>query len=617
MYIPYRILMSWQGKREYLCAGWIERWPQTWRDPYWGTVGALGISALATITAANPTALGGEIQRRNPWAYWPLSDASGSTTATNVSGRTGFPLVKTLMNAGGGTASSDFGAQTQGTDANESGTPASPNFSFLSTLIGDPGSAWRSQYDWAWVGSPTNAYQGNGPTEINANKGTALVASNGVFPPIAGGVTIFWMAMLTIADQEMIQAEITKNPTFVIIRNTDPGSGLGQGSIIKVAITQGTSNLQVTVWDKNTHSSGTTTTGQQVGVGWTAYALAFTQDSWALYANGALIQSGSANLVANFTGIDVAGEADQFFSGNPYPGLIAHVAVFDRYISEGDMFQLTVAGQLGYGGESEITSDRVQRKLDTVNMRTGRMMDNIGQIWLDAEGQDGSTVADLNNSIAAYEDAYIFEDAAGVYQYRAPSTYTNQNSRIVLGENEAAGELPYTPGPEIDFDPTYLYNNITIFNSVFNDAAFNQSLQTNTFGVQDDGSATKYGLRTFSRNTRLSGAENHEVFYLANWLLAKYATTRQRFQTVTLDPSGNPDAWEFCLTVEVLDIVTMARRPLGAPPIIANCIVLQVSHDTASGRFLTTLTLAPSSPSALILDDNTHGIVGTNYFTME
>jgi hypothetical protein len=619
MYLPYRILMSWNGKREYLCAGWIERWPQTWRDPYWGTVGALGVSALATITAANPSALQGEIQRRNPWAYWPLSDAAGSNTATNIAGRSTTQLVKTDMNAGAGTANSDFGAATQGTQANASGTPTAPNLPFITTLIGDPGSSWGSEYDWAWVGAPTNAYQGNGPTELNANKGTALVATNAAMPPISGGVTIFWCGMTSIAAQAMIQSGgLIKDPTVFILRDANPADGVGQGSVIKVALTHNTaSSISITTWNRNTHGTSTVNTGAQYGVQWQAYALVFDQTQWAFYAGGTMVTNSGATLVNTFTGIDVGGEADQFFSGNGYPGQIAHFTIFDRSMTEGDIFQLTVAAQLGYGSESEVTSDRVQRKLDTIGMKTGRIMDNSGQAWLDAEGQDASTVTDLNNQIAAYEDAYVFEDGAGVYQYRPPARYAFQGPIAVLGENEAGGELPYLPGPEIDFDPTYLYNFITVLNSIFNTAAYNNTLQTTTFSVQDDVSSNKYGLRTFGRDTRLSKDEQQEVFYLAYWLLSQYASSDQRFQSVTLDPASNPDLWRFCLTVEVADLVTVVRRPIGAPTITSTCVVMQVNHDGSSGRHLVTLTLAQARSSGLILNDVVQGIAGTNYFTME
>lgn len=625
MYLPYRVLMSWNGKREYLTSGWIERWPQNWRDPHWGTVGALGISALATITAASPTSLQGEIYRRSPIAYWPMSDASGSPTATNASGRTSNALVVTVMNAGGGTSNSDFGAITQGTDTNTGNVPTAPNQTNLTSLIGDPGTAWDSEYDYTWD-TTSGTYTGNGLAEMNANQGTAMVGTGIPFPPISGGVTIFWIGLFTLAGLFLTE-DSNKNPTVFILRNTDPSAGVGQGSVIKVSIDQASGACPaVTVWDKTTHASTTTVlTGTQYQTTWHAYALAFTQTSWTFYFGGTVLATGSCNLVNTFTGIDVAGEADQFFSGNPYPGLIAHVAVYDQFLTEGDVLQMTVAAQLAYGGGSEYTSQRIQRKLDTVGMKTGRVLDELGKIAVDAEGTDASTITDLVNQIAGYEDAYVFEDAAGVLQYRPPARYAYQDPVAVLGEDESSGELPYQPGPEIDFDPTYLYNQITIINSVFNLNLSGQSVQTTTFTAQDDDSATKYNLRTYGRNTRLDTGVTPEagdtssssVFYLAYWLLANYASGKQRFQTVVLNPAANPDLWTFCLRAEVAQLVTVVRRPIGAPEIRTNCVIMQVEHDTQAGQFLTTLTLAPARIFGLITNDDVRGIAGTNYFTME
>lgn len=617
MYLPYRIYMSWNGKREYLTSGWIERWPQTWRDPYWGTVGALGISALSTITAANPTALGGEISRRNPWAYWPLSDAAGSTTATNVAGRSTFPLTVTTMKAGAGSGLSDFGAPTQGTPNNPSGVPSAPNITFLTTLGGDPGTGWHSVPDWQPPYGTTGPYAGNGVTDLNNGKGTALVASNATFPSITTGVTVMFCSTTSI-DQSSARSFSTIDPTVFILRNANPSAGVGQGSVIKVSISNSGGSFKVTVWDKNTHAAtATNLSGVNSGPTWNACMLSFTQTSWSFYWGGALQGSGSCNLVDTFTGIDVAGEADQFFSGHMFPCTIAHVAVFDQLISSSDAFQLTVAAQLGYNGETEVTTDRIQRKLDTIGMKTGRIMDNTGQTWLDAEGQDASTVADLANQIGAYEDAYVFEDAAGVYQYRPPGRYAYQAPRAILGENTNAGEIPYLSGIEADFDPTYLYNNITVTNSIFSNAAFNNTMQTTTFSIQDDGSASKYNLRTYGRSTRLAAQDQQEVFYLAYWLLAQYSTGTQRFQTVTLDPASNPAIWRFCLTVEVCDVIVVVRRPLGAPTISSTCVVMQVQHDSSSGSFKTTLTLAPARSGGLITNDPVQGIAGTNYLTME
>jgi hypothetical protein len=463
---------------------------------------------------------------------------------------------------------------------------------------------------------------------MNANKGIALVASDAPFPPITDGVTVFFCAAITSTMVDLIEHRLTRDPTLFILRNANPAAGVGQGSIIKLSILHASvQQLQVTVWDQSTHASTTTVLTGPLFETWKTYAVCFNRTSWTAYGNGGAIGSGSCNLVSSFNGINVSGEADQFFSGNPYQGYLAHVTVFDRILSEGDIFQLSVAGQLGYGSQAEVTSDRVQRKLDTINMKTGRIMDNSGQTWLDAEGTDNSTVADLNNQVAAYEDAYIFEDAAGVYQYRPPARYAFQQSRAVLGENVAGGEIPYQPGPEIDFDPTYLYNNITILNSVFATTITGvpgstvpnlvSGIRTTTFGAQDDPSALKYGLRTFSRDTRLAQQTEEEVFYLAYWLLSQYASTKQRFQTVTIDPGSNPTLWTFCLTVEVADVLTVVRRPIGAPTISADCVVMQVEHDTSAGNFRTTLYLAPARSSGLILNDPVQGIAGDNFFTME
>lgn len=613
MYTPYRVLMSWNGKREYVNAGWVERWPQTWRDPHWGIAGALTVGALSGLTAANPTALAGDIMRRQPHDYWPLSDAAGSQSASNVSGRGLSQLVVTDLKAGtADQQTADFGVTTQGVNNDPDDRATVP---FITTLMGDPGTAWNQTFNDDQTVSPPP-----GSTDLNNKKGVALVAKDSGFPSITNGVSIFFCGTLSLNDQDVIQNS-SINPTAFILRNTDPSAG-AQGSVIKVDWDRATSGYPaVTVWDKSTHANTRTVCstgfGSQMISQWITWTLVFDNNDWAMYTGNNLAGSGTCNLVSSFSIFDFGGESDQFFSGNAFPGLFCHVAIFDRKLSAGEVQDLTAAAEVAWGNDREFTSNRVQRKLDTMGMRTGRIMDAAGQILCDGEGTDASTIADVCNQVGAYEDTLIFEDAGGNYQYRPPGRYARQQPRAVIGENVAGGEIPYLGNIETDFDPTYLYNAITIENTVFNKFAFEQSIASSQFAAFDDASATKYNIRTFGRSTRISGNHLEQVFYLAYWLLSQFSTPQQRFQTVTLDPASNPTLWSFCLTVEVGDILIVNRRPIGAPTITSTCVVMQVSHDGSPSNWKTTLTLAPARSSGLVTNDTVQGIIGNNFLTME
>lgn len=599
LYTPYRILGTWGGKRHYVAAGWAERWPQTWtKDGFVGEVTMTGTGALANLGATNPTSLAGEILRRKPYAYWPLSDAQGSATAQNVSGRSTASLVVTT-GKNGSAGTNNFGASTQGL------TESSFNPPVTSTLFGDPGNGWQQT--------------GISAADLNAWKGTALVAQDTGFPSIANGVTIYFVHYVNSSDSTNV-SNSSYNPTVVMVKTTDP-TAAGQGAVIKFSWQRtGTDQFMpmVTWWDKSTHAA--TAVSCNAGNQWAVSgyfisgALTFNQTSWTAYTqSGQVAGSGSCNLVSNFSIIDVAGEADQFLSGLFCPGIFAHVAVFDRILTAAEINTLDTAMQ-GHQGD-EFTSNRVQRKLDTIDMKTGRALSYDGQVVVAAEGTDSSTIADVNNQIGGYEDAVVFEDAGANYQYRPPALYAHQRVTAVLGERADLGEIPYQPGVTADYDATYLKNSIGITNSVINRAAFQEAIAATQYVAADADSAAKYGLRTLARDTRID--DTHSAFGLAYWLLSQYATRAQRISEVSIDPASNPSTFGFCLTVEVGDLVTVMRRPLNAPVMSIPCVVLQVEHATAPGSWKTTLTLAPARSQALILNDSVAGIVGTNVVGLE
>jgi hypothetical protein len=621
MYVPHRNLASWGGKRHYAAAGWIERWPQTWVNPAWGTVGALTVGALSTITGSQQSALAGEISRRKPSAWWPLNDAAGSPNATNVSGVTVGPLVVTATKAGGATGqSADFGSSTTEVDtdpqnfAQDTGVPGQ-----RTTLFGSPGTGWAQHFDDTQP-TPENGFIiPPGSTDLNNKKGYALVAQDSGYPSITGGITV-WMSMVTtLADQD-VMGNSNPTPTLWILRDTDPADGVGQGSVIKLSMGPLNTYPIVTRWDKSTHASTQTicTSMGQIFFSWVDIVVTFTQTSWVCYMSGDVAGSGSCNLVDSFSIIDAFGESDQFFSGNVCPGEFSNLVIFNRVLSAGEIRRMSYAARYGLGNSAEFTSNRTQRFLDTVNFKTGRLTsDATGQFIVDGQGTDATTVADAIDQVVNYEDGLWFEDAGGNIQIRPSGRYAEQHVRATLGGDVANGEIPYLGDVAADFDPTFLYDMISIVNTTQNIFSFIQNTSTSQFSAVNDRSIEKYNYRTYSRNTRVYPTSEHFVFYLAYWLLSQYATSKQRFRTLTIDPASNPDLWWFALTVEVGDLLLVRRDQLGAPPIDAVCVVLQVAVNSGPGSYRVTLTMAPQKPPALLLDDDPRGIAGFNYFTME
>lgn len=591
LYIPWRLLHTITGITYVVASGWLRDLPLEFADAHYSTVQAQSADAIETTTAANPSALRGEIYRRpGLYAYWPCDDSSGVTYAANASGVSNAPLTQKVSKYGAGQMTAEFGAATQGTEI----VGSDPD-----TLLGDAGTGWG---------------QSAGVAADLATKGYALVGNDPGFPSIANGVTI--VGCVAGTDLTPI-INATADPTVCIVRNADPAAGIGQGSVIKVSIehSPGSGNAfhaKVTVWDKATHATTVTTCGpvQITPPGWVFWALTFNQTSWALYQSnmsGGLVGSGSCNLVASWSGIDIGGEADAFFHGRFFSAVHAHIAVYGRRLTAQEIVNL--GNMLLYGTPpNELSSARAIRKLNTVGYRGTRVI-NTSATEDSIEDVPSGTVVDLLSTIASWEDSAAFADAANQLQYRSRVTAYQQHPVAVLGDGP--GEIPYQPGQTYDYNPTYQYSQTSIANTSISSAL---TIGTSTLVAIDDVSAAKYPPRTLELATRLQRIA--DAWHLGWWLLARYAYPRQRVGTVTVSASAttDPARWAFVCGVEVGDVLVVNRRPIGQPAISIRCKVLNVAltfdrqADPAVAQV--TLTLAAAPFIVPVANDAAYGVVG-------
>jgi hypothetical protein len=600
VYTPYRLLATWQGKTHAVCAGWLESCVQSFDVESFGMVDATGVDALRMQDTTSLTALRGEILRRSPTHSWPLDDPAGSTAAQNDSGISQAQLVTTMSKYGPGSGTADFGANTQNL------VPFRANQS----ILGDAASGF--------------AQSGLLAAEL-ATKGSALVGQDTAFPAISGGVTIFGCLYIADADQTLI-GSATVDPTVMILRNLDPGTGISQGSIIKLSMehTAGVNQYgaKLTVWDAATHAATTTNVSAlRLGGAWGTWAVSFNRTGWSVYVAGNLQASGAANLVNSFQGINIGGEADAFSHSRFFNAIHAHVAVFGRRLSQQEIFHLNRAVIFGVGQLSETAEQRIQRKLNVAGWKGARAISSSGLVMA-SEGTETASVAAKNSDVASYEDGQVFADAAAQTQFRSRAVSYQQSSRATLGELTGSGEIPYTKDVQVKLDPTFVYNVIRVANTL-NPRGFGLSgagtggsnpATTTTSVAADTTSARKYRPNPLDPKTRL--ASQADAFALACWLLARFATPQRRITQLTIQaaPIGNttPAVFTFCLSVEVGDLVTVNRRPVGAPPTSQLYRVLHVQQTQGPGQWTTVLSLALAPAPSLIVGDPVKGILGNN-----
>lgn len=597
LYTPWRLVKTVAGTSYIVSSGWLKDLTVGFADAHWSDVAAETADAVETLSSvANPSALRGEVYRRTGlYAYWPLDDSSGSGYAANASGTSNVALKETVSKYGSGAAvTADFGAATQDL--------ATGNGTSTTSLLGDPGTGWQQD--------------GLTAAEMNAQKGYALAGSDSGFPSIANGVTIVGSLVNTVTQLNVI-VNATNTPTVMILRNGDPGAGVSAGSIIKIGFDNTTMLPIVTVWDKDTHAA-TVTTGvgayQIPGTEWGSWAIAFNRTSWSLYVDGSLSGSGSCDLVAGFTGIEVGGEASQFYNGKAWPATHAHIAVYSRILTAGEIYGLANIAKFGDGtASSDAGYGRILRKLNAGGWRGSRVINSNGPTYT-AEAAPSGSVMDIASEVMAYQDGVAFVDAASQLQGRTQARAFRQTPRAVLGDG--AGEIPFQPGQTYGYSPTYLYNDVEVENTTT--AGFTGAVSQTTLVAIDDTSAARYGIRTLARTTRTS--TNSPAWHLAWWLLARYAYPQLRVTSIKVaaeasnDVSSSSGRWAFVCGVEVGDLVTINRRPIGQPMISLRCQVLQVSpafsYSDSGVTAEVTLTLGAAPPKVAICGDIVRGVLG-------
>jgi hypothetical protein len=289
--------------------------------------------------------------------------------------------------------------------------------------------------------------------------------------------------------------------------------------------------------------------------------------------------------------MDIGGEADSTDSGFFFSALHAHLAIFPRQLTLDELYSINQAMHFGYPIAAGI-NDAIQRKLYYVNWIGSRVL-NTTSFGPGSDILGTSPIAEKIASIADYSMGSLFSDATGQLQFRAHDRAATQTSRAVLGDRPDLGEIPYIGDAgnlETDFDPTFLYNKINVSNSGIL-TSWNPGRGIQNYTVINSASAAKYGLRTLGKDISLYNSS--DGLTIANNLLAKYALPKQRVSSVLIDVLTSQQ-WVFALSVEVGDFVTFKRRPIGAPAITINCIVLNITHTVdPPSKWELKLVLAP------------------------
>lgn len=286
-----------------------------------------------------------------------------------------------------------------------------------------------------------------------------------------------------------------------------------------------------------------------------------------------------------------------------FTGRLDNWAIYDTALSSSDISARYFANAFKWVGQSPTT--RLTKLLTFISWDLTYGIDlDTGKTTLgDWDDIKDATVLATFQDIERNESGllYIAKDGRVTFRDRhAEFTRTaSKTSQATLGDGSS--ELPYT-SIEFDYSSTNVYNAVKV---------------ADTYGgyvVREDiTSQATYLKRTLNSEVRASSQD--EATRAAEWLLKAYKDPVNRIKAVTVEPQSNVSQWQNALGRELLDKVTVKRRPPTGSTISTDCLIQGMSfrYSASDQSFSTTFNLSPAPANdVMILDDATYGILDTD-----
>jgi hypothetical protein len=216
------------------------------------------------------------------------------------------------------------------------------------------------------------------------------------------------------------------------------------------------------------------------------------------------------------------------------------------------------------------------------------------------------------------ENGQVYADASGTVRLAARSwRYYQTAPALLLGEDQAAGEIPYLTDAATGYDTTHIYNQVSVTNS-----GAPGSAQYPTALGSNGQSSTAYAPRTLERTINVQDQTVPQ--YAAQYLAQQYGQPLTRLAQVTIDGASNPALWAQVLSLGFGSRVQVTRRPPLAPPIVAQQFLEQLTwNGDDQGNLKGSLQLSSATPflnwwvvSSLHSTLQVQGTAGANTITL-
>jgi carbohydrate binding protein with CBM4/9 domain len=398
-------------------SGYFERWPQAWdQNTFRGQTEATIIDAWAYMQAQLNTILRIENLNDNPYAYWPCSDAVGSTTASNIANGNTNPLLVTTSKLGGGGSAAAFG-QDSGALIGDAGT--------ITTTAGVTAATQSTWWGQTLTGTSasTNGY------------GFDLSCSDTGYPSVTSGVTIESWFNITATP-----ASTAWTPVIWSARNL-------KGPVIEVDFNP-SSGVIILRYGNGAGASTTInlTSGGYINSGLHHISVAFSQTTYRVMidggGNGTYTGTFGASLPAAFTIFTAGGIFTSGVTGYAWTGDTAHIAIFPSILPTVRVLSHYWAGNTGMVQDD--AAGRMERLLEGANATFSRRciqqeafggaeQNDIMASCQDVSGQPAGS--SINNVVTDTAPSLLCVAPTGDLFWLGKAFSWNQATSWVLGEN--------------------------------------------------------------------------------------------------------------------------------------------------------------------------------------
>lgn len=214
------------------------------------------------------------------------------------------------------------------------------------------------------------------------------------------------------------------------------------------------------------------------------------------------------------------------------------------------------------GWASETSATRAQRILSLAGYQGALTALGTATLMGSANVAGQNAVTALN-VVADSEAGQAYADGAGTVTLAGRRwRYLHTTPDIILGENTAAGEVPYLGGDvAVDVDPDHIYNTVTVTNQT----APNSPAQP-AYVATNPTSQAEYFASSLPRTVNV--LDPNEAAAAAVYLANQYGEPQPRISKVTCDPSANPAMWPALLATGFGSRARLMRRPSASPNVI-------------------------------------------------